>query len=142
MPKRRGKMTKTPTDKAEKYIVGGQYRFLFVVFDDTPGGGNLGRIMFRLEPIAEEGDIVKLFLQVRQTRDKRYDDKTFELEVGAPSIFGNALGTNDFLSNTWRTYYCPEHKTFALEAYPQDHHNVLVFERFSGVGIQIRFETE
>lgn len=128
--------------KADAYLVNGYYRFPFDTFDKTPGGSNWGRIEWRLEPVAKRGKIVKIFLQATQTRDEQYLDKTFELEVGAPSLFGSPRNNDDFLGKVWRTYYCPEHKTFALEAYPDDHHNVLVIERFSGIGIRASFERE
>jgi hypothetical protein len=136
------KREKAEISKADKYLVNGQYRFPFVCMDPTPGGGSLGRIEWRLEPVAKRGKIVKIFLQATQTRDEAYVGKTFELEVEAPSIFGSPRDNDDFLGKVWRTYYCPEHKTFALEAYPKNHHNVLIIERFSGIGIRVEFGFE
>lgn len=118
----------------------GEYEFPFIVLDPTPGGTNLGRIEWVLEPIFKRGKIVKMFLQSRQTRDERYLNTLFELTVNSPFIFASSLDDNSFLTNVWRLGYCAEHKTTQLWAYPKNHHSILSIERHSSFGLRVEFK--
>ena len=123
----------------------GEYIFPFEVLDKTPGGRNLGRIEWLIEPIVGKKNkdgryyIEKLLIQARQTRDKRYIGKLFEIPVFADSILGDTLGRESYINYVWRMMFCPEHKTFIFDAYPGNNHKALKISCFSTMGIDINF---
>ena len=123
----------------------GDYEFPFEVLDKTPGGQNLGRIQWIVEvfPGKVRDDfrmINKLFVWARQTRDKRYYGKVFEIETYSETITTN-LHDDDKQFAPWRMMFCPIHKgAFILDAYPSNSCKKLIINTMSSISTGIRFE--
>jgi hypothetical protein len=122
----------------------GSYRFPFVCVDKTPGGRNLGRIEWCIEPI--KGKKVKgryyiesLLVWAMQTYDPRYIGKTFKIPCYMKQLEGPNYNPNYF-SRVWRIAFCAEHGALVFDAYPANEHTVLVIEGKSSVYNNIYFE--
>ena len=114
------------------------YCFPFTVLDDTPGGRNLGRIMWGIELLhgrKRKGRyyIDKLLVFARQTRDKRYTGKIFEIPCFAEMLQGG------FIEHVWNIAICPEHNGPILTAYPDNQHSSLVINVLSSISIEANF---
>jgi hypothetical protein len=135
------------TASADKYLnkITNQYEFPFEVLDKTPGGSNLGRIEWCIELIRSKRKkeglyyIEKLYLWAKQTRDKRYIGKIFEIPCYADCVGGPSR--ESFLKGVWRVGFCDIHKTLILEAYPdKDNYKKLVINNGSSILMDIYFE--
>ena len=122
----------------------GLYRFPFVPLDPT--GQRLGRIQWRIEPIASSAEdnfasLVGLIVSARQTADPRYADKIFRIELATARIMGRPLtNPDDYLRYIWCVEPCPTHHgQIALIAYPENHHCALIIDPHSSIGIEITF---
>ena len=132
---------------AKKFLVNkfGRYEFPFKVLDDTPGGSNLGRIELCVELFRSsrkrEGRyyIEKIWVWFKQTRDKRYDGKIFEIPCFVEAIGGDRHDGNSFTTGVWHTSYCDLHKQIIMMAYPKNHHTKLIINAFSSVMADIEF---
>ena len=142
------KQNKFKTTSAKKYYDKSKmaYIFPFKCLDDTPDGSNLGRMEWCIEPVRaskkhKEGwyPIEKLYIWARQTRDKQYLNKVFEIPCGAEYIF-TSPNENSFFSGVWMAGYCPEHKNMVLISYPnKDEYNTLVIRNWTSIGVDVRF---
>ena len=139
------------TDSAKKFIKGKKYPdsdiyvFPFQCLDTRKGGSSLGRIMWQVEPIYGRKTkgryyIEKLLVWVRQTRDKRYMGKVFEIPCYSESLSGSPLEQNSFLNHVWRTSKCEIHKETYFSAYPKDHHTELVINVGRSISIDVNFK--
>jgi hypothetical protein len=137
--------------KADKYFDKklGVYRFPFEVLDKTPGGSNLGRIEWNIEPIMAKRKkdgfyrVEKIYLWARQTRDKRYEGKVFEIPCYSESIFSSPTKGDSFFKGVWKIGFCPMHKTLVLEAYADDNnYKALHIRTCSSIGVDIEFVKE
>ena len=124
----------------------GVYHFPFEVLDKTPGGTNLGRIEWCIEPIISKKKrdglypLEKIYLWAKQTRDKRYAGKTFEIPCYAESILSSPSREGSFLGGVWRMGFCPIHKTLILESYPNnDNYKELIIRTSSSIGVDIDY---
>lgn len=124
-----------------------KYSFPFEVLDKTPGGKSLGRIEWCIEPFIgkkkKEGRyyIEKLWVWAKQTRDKRYLGKIFEIPCFSESIMGDSINRNGFLNHVWLNFPCAEHKgQMQFWAYPQNHHSILEITADSSIAIDIKFK--
>ncbi len=156
------KKNQTQAISAEKYRVKTEkgyqkvYRFPFEVMDKTPNGSNLGRIEWCVELFRAKHKkdnryyIEKIWVWARQTRDTRYQGKTFEIPCWLEMIesFSSDIskrrkyGEASYMSRVWQTYFCPEHKQLAFSAYPQDWHNVLEIDVSLSVMGSIDFKVD
>ena len=139
------------TIKANKFKVSTKkwesvYRFPFKVLDDTPGGSNLGRIEWCIEPFKGKKHhgryyIEKLWVWAKQTRDKRYAKKIFEIPCFSEAISGDSLKQKDsFLHNVWLTFFCGEHRnSMQFWAYPENGKSILEIDVSSSISINIEF---
>lgn len=124
---------------------GGTYRFPFEVLDKTPGGSNLGRIEWGIEPVwskrKREGRhyIEKLYVWARQTRDPRYSKFVFEIPCYAEALTGTSIEKGHFLHHVWYYGFCPEHKSAYMMAYPADQHTALEIRTFSSISLEAQF---
>lgn len=124
------------------------YVFPFVALDPTPGGSNLGRIMFNMElvPGRKRRDgryyYEQMMIQVRQTRDPKYLGKTFSIPILTESLYSSQAGPNrsDFTKYVWHIEQCPVHKVTCMSAYPENHHTKLKIVVGSSIMIEAYFE--
>ena len=128
------------------------YRFPFETLDPTPGGSNLGRMEWGIELFRAKKKqnnryyIEKIWVWARQTRDKRYLGKVFEIPCWTEMIesldrvFGEP-GTDPYMSRVWQTAFCSEHKQVSFSAYPDTDHNVLEIDVQSSIMASINFKT-
>lgn len=125
------------------YPDGSIYVFPFAVFDDSPGGGNLGRIEWHVEPheLRQRGQsrIGGFLVWATQTRDKLYHGKTFWIPCGTDSVMRTARDGNGYFENVWSVGFCRDHRTLAFSAYPKDHHKELRVNVSSGIGVELEF---
>lgn len=148
-------MSETITQSAEEFYKDGVYRFPFVGLDDTPGGSNLGRIEWNIEPIwtlvpdEELGPgedhymIARLLVWARQTRDERYRDKVFEISLRSEAISGHSHSRyQSFTDYVWLVAGCREHGNVVLSAYPPNGLSVLEIRPHSSLAIDVLFATE
>jgi hypothetical protein len=129
----------------KEYLKNGSYVFPFKVFDETPGGSNLGRIEWGIELIhgkKKDGRyrIQKMLVFARQTRDIRYFGKIFEIECYTDMLQGRSHQYDSFIKYVWNIAFCPEHKSPVLMAYPGDHHSKLIINSSSSIMVEARFE--
>jgi len=109
----------------------GIYRFPFTTMDPTPGGQNLGRIEWCLEPVRRsrkrEGRywIDSLLIWARQTRDDRYQGVIFEIPCLVDCVTTHRYDGGSYYAGVWRMGYCPEHRNAIFEAYPENQHTGL-----------------
>lgn len=139
--------TKMPkVTKATKYYDKDrrEYVFPFEVFDKTPGGSNLGRIEWWIEPVwkydrsRKRYCIDEAYVWARQTRDKRYAGKLFLVDCFGDNWFSSCTHIHDnFIKYVWLIEKCMIHKTMQYGAYPEDHHTKLVI---SENGFNVYFE--
>ena len=123
----------------------GYYVFPFEVLDKTPGGSNLGRIEWCIEPIRgkkKQGRIMieKLLVWAKQTRDERYVGKIFEIPCHTEAITGDSIDRNSFLNHVWYWYFCPDHNTVGMWAYPRNEHSKMVINCGSSFGVTAEFK--
>lgn len=140
--------TKTEFESAEAFKVEGGYLFPFTLMDDTPGGSNLGRIMWNIEIHKTQKQdgvnyITQMVVWANQTRDPRYQDKNFLLECHTAGIMTCGLTSkDDLMPHVWFVAVCAEHGKTVLRAYPSNGHAALQVEAYSSVGTRIHFLTE
>lgn len=123
------------------------YVFPFVALDPTPGGNNLGRIEWHIEPIRSKKKergmyfIEKLYVWASQTYDERYKGKVFEIPCFAECITASALRDRDsYLHHVWKAQICELHKSMWFSAYPQNHHTSLKINVGSSISIDADFK--
>ena len=140
-------MKKTQTCSADAFKSDDYtYCFPFTVLDDAPGGRNLGRIEWGIELLhgrKRKGRycIEKLLVFARQTRDKRYVGKVFEIPCFAEMLQGAMLTRRGgFIEHVWNIGICPEHKGPVLAAYPDNQHSQLVIDVMSSIMIDANFK--
>ena len=123
----------------------GVYEFPFVCMDTTPGGSNLGRIEWHIEPIRGRKHrgryyIEKLLVYASQTRNKKYRGIVFEISCYSESLYSSILHPEDeFIPRVWRIMFCEEHKTPVLSAYPENRHTRLEINVGSSIMINTKF---
>jgi hypothetical protein len=121
----------------------GAHVFDFEVFDRTPGGTNLGRIEWHIEPLARRNRLTGLLVFASQTRDPRYAKRVFWIPCGADGLDGRHAvrepGVNDFVELVWRVAPCAFHRSLVLSAYPGDHHDELVIGVGSSISVDAQF---
>ena len=124
----------------------GEYVFPFECLDKTPGGSNLGRIEWHVEPIKSNKNkgryyIEKLLVFASQTRDERYKGKIFEIPCYTESITADVLHHRDsYFHYVWRMTWCEVHNTAFFSAYPKNEHTKLVINVNSSISSEIEFE--
>ena len=139
------KKKETKTDNPKKFEVSKYlYRYPFKCMDDTPGGDNLGKIEWCIEPVYGKKKRGRYFIEsllvwARQTRDKKYSKKLFLIHCFAGAITGDSLNRQDYLNHVWYWGICSEHKRPFMVAYPQKHHSVLEINTGSSISIEIKF---
>jgi len=144
----KNKSNEIKTVSAKKYLKDkyGIYEFPFKVLDDTPGGTNLGRIEICIElfrskrKVDKRYYIEKIWLWFKQTRDKKYRGKIFEIPCFTECIGGDYIGMNSFTASAWRVYYCDVHRQIIMEAYPQNNHSKLLIDVSSSIMVDIDFK--
>jgi len=87
----------------------GEYVFPFKVLDP-----NYGRIEWCIEPIRGKKTkgryyIEKLLVQARQTTDKRYAGKLFEIPCFVEAITGSMFDKGSYLHHVWYMKICEDH---------------------------------
>ena len=134
-------MTKTVTVDPAAFRKGDVYRFPFTCIDPMPGGSNLGRIEWHVEPLRATRKVLitSVLVWASQTRDNRYQGKVFSLPCRSQSIT-SSRDENDYLRHVWQTALCLEHKTLSFSAYPANQHTMLVVECISSIGNRIYFQ--
>lgn len=121
------------------------YSFPFIGLDPTPGGSNLGRIMWGIEAYKKKRKdgryyITSILVWARQTRDARYAGRIFEIPCFTESLYGSVLGEKvAFLHRVWRAFFCDEHGGLVLQAYPDDQHTELYINAGSSIMIDLEF---
>jgi len=140
------------THSAEKFKdKSGYYVFPFDVLDKTPGGSNLGRIEWHIEPVRGKKDrkegryyIEKLLVWASQTRDEKYKSKVFEIpcysEAISASYHHNGRMPDSFMAYVWRVMFCEIHKMPVFSAYPDNQHTQLKIDVGSSISIDIDFK--
>jgi hypothetical protein len=101
----------------------GDFVFPFTLTDPAPGGANLGRIEWIIEPIFANGRVVKMYLSAAQTRDLRYAGKFFEIAMNCPAIGTRRAGLNvsgSFFQGVWLLGHCKLHNATFMRSYPPD----------------------
>jgi hypothetical protein len=127
-----------------------RYRFPFALFDDAPGGSNLGRIEWNLEllrgPRKSGGRyfINGLLLFCVQTRDERYGRRLFYFPTsteGFTSRFSRRQhGGFNFMECVWRATFCEVHGAPIFSAYPHDGCSALLLDVGSSISCEAWFE--
>lgn len=128
----------------------GLYAFPFLLLDETPGGENLGRIEWHVEPVPGktprgrrgESALGGFLVWATQTTDPRYRARTYWLERDTGGLEGRRLTGAPgaaFIENVWIIRRCREHNRLVLSAYPRDHHRRLVFELTSSIAVVAEF---
>lgn len=123
----------------------GSYVFPFDVLDKTPGGFNLGRIEWHLEPFygrKKKGKyyIEKIYVWATQTRDDRYYRIIFEIPCFSDSITADSLRRrSSYFHYVWRMNFCEIHKMPVFSAYPADEHSRLELDVSSSISCGIDF---
>src|SRR3972149_222499 len=122
----------------------GTYVFPFLVLDPTPGGSNLGRIdwnceLIRSRKIRGRYHLATIYVWARQTRDKRYAGKYFEIPCRSEGLSGRKLTDkgNALTECTWTVGYCNDHGNVVLSSYPENHHKELVVRVGSSISIEV-----
>lgn len=123
----------------------GTYEFPFEALDKTPGGSNLGRIEWHIEPFKSKKNkgryyIEKILVFASQTRDERYKGKIFEIPCYTESITADSLHNRDsYFHYVWRMLWCEVHNTVYFSAYPKNKHKKLVINVESSISSEIEF---
>lgn len=135
------------TISADIFKVGNnQYEFPFTAVDETPGGRSLGRIEWVIEPIKGKKYkgryyIEKLLVSAKQTYDKRYSGKLFEIPCFTESITTDTMFRRDsYFHFVWRMSWCEIHNTPVFDAYPKNEHTKLIINTNSSISIYIDFK--
>lgn len=124
----------------------GYYIFPFEVLGKTPGGSNLGRIEWHLEPVASKKKdgryyIEKLMVWASQTRDTRYFGKVFEIPCWSESLTADSLNNRaSYFHFVWRMMICEVHKNPMFSAYPANEHSKLKIDTSSSISCELTFE--
>ncbi|MES2409182.1 MAG: hypothetical protein V4509_02665 [Patescibacteria group bacterium] len=124
------------------------YEFPFEVLDKTPGGSNLGRIQWCVEMYPapkQRGEnrkrLSKIWVWAKQTRDKRYASKVFEIPTYAESLTTDASLRRGTAFAPWKIDFCEQHKgAVILDCYPTDGCKKLVINNWSSISIEVNFE--
>lgn len=121
-------------------LKGDEHLFHFKLLDKS-----LGRIQWLIEFYpAKENEleakrIGKIWVWAKQTNDKRYKGKVFEIETWAEAFSTSSIDEGRFAP--WRVSFCNEHKdAFIMDAYPKDGYSKLRIETFSSISISVNFE--
>jgi len=117
----------------------GEYVFPFKVLDPT-----YGRIEWCIEPVRGKKKkgryyIEKLLVQARQTKDKRYEAKLFEIPCFTESITGSMFDKGSYLHHVWLMKICEDHNAPLMRAYPKDEHTQLVIPINSSISVEPKF---
>lgn len=122
------------------------YTFPFKPLDDTPGGSNLGRIEWHIEPVRgtrkKHGRyyIEKILLWAQQTRDEKYKGKLFEIPCFTEMIDGSAYSKEPLLGHISHIGFCDKHKNIIISTYPKNHHTKLILRVGNSILTDIYFE--
>ena len=123
------------------------YEFPFEALDQKKG---LGLIEWNLELFREYDRsskkyyINKIWVWARQTMDKRYRGKIFQIEcyteaIKAP-LFTMKNNEDGFIQRIWSIQYW-DNGNLVMTAYPKHEHNILQIETFSSVFLEPKFLT-
>lgn len=127
-----------------------EYIFPFTLMDPTPGGQNLGRMEWQLEPLPSAKQKGRRYIQglaiwARQTRDPRYTSRIFLIPTRSEAITGSRrlLGERteaDFVSGVWHMGFCELHRSLILTAYPPDGMTRLIVRTGSSISNEVYFD--
>ncbi len=143
MPKEKLNLEPLPAEYFDK--VSGAYMLPFIVLDPTPGGKNIGRIEWIIEPIERKKKqgrwyITKLLVCARQTHDPRWSGKLFYVDLFTEALTGNRQNGDGFFNGVWLSFYCAEHRnSMQFLSYPKNHHKHLRIETYSSIMCDIKY---